>query len=349
MGAQHGGYVGQRTDRALISVVVPCFNEQEVVKLTQARLVAVLGARREFDLEIVYVDDGSTDKTSEILGAFANEDDRVAVIYLSRNFGHQAAITAGLQHASGDAVAVIDADLQDPPEVILKMIDQWRNGYDVVYGVRREREEGWFKRSAYSAFYRLLRALARIEVPLDSGDFALLDRRAVDMLDSLPERVRFVRGLRAWIGLKQIGVPYERPGRAAGRSKYTALKLLRLGLDGIFSLSAKPLSLIFLLGVLASTASAVGFVFYLLWQISGIEIFGTSPAAVPGFTTVILLLFLLSGIQLISIGVIGEYIGRIYEETKGRPTYLSQRVTGARKLPRREIDLAGEAESEWRD
>lgn len=319
---------GERPARPLISVVVPCFNEQDVLPLTHRRLVETLGgtsvAPRDFDLEIVYVDDGSGDATPALLDSIMRSDPRVVIVPFTRNFGHQAAVTAGLMQAAGDAVAVIDADLQDPPEVILTMIEQWRSGYEVVFGIRAARRESWPKQFAYLSFYRLLRALADIDVPRDSGDFALIDREALDVLNALPERNRFVRGLRAWIGFRQIGVAYERPARAAGVTKYSWLKLLKLSFDGIFSLSVKPLSVVFWLGLASSVGALVAFFAYLLWHVSGIEIFGHSPSDVPGFTSVILALFLLSGIQLVSIGLIGEYVGRIYNETKSRPTFVAR-------------------------
>jgi polyisoprenyl-phosphate glycosyltransferase len=318
--------------RKLVSVVVPCFNEQEVISFTHQRLVDVLQSRDDFELEIVYVDDGSSDETARILSRLSDTYDRVTVVTLTRNFGHQAAVTAGLQHAAGDAVVVIDADLQDPPEVILKMIESWRAGHEIVYGIRTKRRETLLKRVSYTAFYRLLRSLSNVDVPKDSGDFALLDRRAVDLLNSLPERVRFVRGLRAWIGLAQIGIPYERPPRAGGQSKYSARDLTKLAVDGILSLSSKPLSLIFTLGVISSVGSVVGFILYLLAAVSDIQIFGRSPTDVPGFTSIVLLLLLLSGIQLVSIGLIGAYIGRVYDETKGRPTYLVREIKRGRLL-----------------
>ena len=262
--------------------------------------------------------------TSTILDRLVQSDRRVFVVPLTRNFGHQAAVTAGLKYANGDAVAVIDADLQDPPEVILTMIEKWRRGYEVIYGIRTARHEVWLKRVAYSSFYRLLQFFSDVDIPRDSGDFALIDRKALDVLNALPERNRFVRGLRAWIGFRQTGVVYARPARAAGVTKYPLFKLMKLAFDGIFSLSIQPLSMVFWLGVASSAAAMLGFLIYLVWSIVGTEIFGTTPKDVPGFTTIILLLFLLSGIQLISIGIIGEYVGRIYEEAKGRPTFLSR-------------------------
>jgi polyisoprenyl-phosphate glycosyltransferase len=310
--------------KPLISVVVPCFNEQDVLPLTHQRLVDTLGARPDIDLEIVYVDDGSVDSTSTLLDQLAQSDRRVVVVPLTRNFGHQAAVTAGLKHATGKAVAVIDADLQDPPEVIVTMIEKWRSGYEVVYGIRTARHEAWSKRMAYSSFYRLLRFLSNIDIPPDVGDFALIDRKALDVLNALPERNRFVRGLRTWIGFRQTGVAYARPMRAAGVTKYSLFRLIKLAFDGIFSLSTRPLSIVFWLGVVSSAGAMLGFLIYLGWSIVGMEIFGHTPKDAPGFTTIVLLLFLLSGIQLISIGLIGEYIGRLYEEAKQRPTFLSR-------------------------
>ena len=316
--------------KPLISVVVPCFNDHEVVPLTHARLIEVLGSRSDIDLEIVYIDDGSSDNTLATLTNLADQESRAVVVSFTRNFGHQAAVTAGLQYANGDAVVVIDSDLQDPPEVIPAMLDKWREGYEIVYGIRAMRQEGWFKLAAYAVFYRLIRSASQIDIPLDSGDFALLDRKAVDALNMLPERTRYVRGLRAWIGYRQIGIPYERPARAAGQSSYTILKMLRLAIDGITSFTSKPLTIIFYLGVLSSIGSVLGFLAYLVLNLTGAEIYGRTAHDVPGFTSIVLLLFLLSGIQLISIGVIGEYVGRIYDEAKGRPLFLSREVKDAR-------------------
>jgi polyisoprenyl-phosphate glycosyltransferase len=316
--------------RPLISVVVPCFNDQEVVPLTHARLIEVLGSRIDIDLEIVYIDDGSADDTLTTLNNLADRESRAVVVSFTRNFGHQAAVTAGLQYANGDAVVVIDSDLQDPPEVIPAMLDKWREGYEIVYGIRASRQEGWFKRAAYTVFYRLIRSASQIDIPLDSGDFALIDRKAVDALNMLPERTRYVRGLRAWIGYRQIGIPYERPARAAGQSSYTMLKMARLAIDGITSFTSKPLTIIFYLGVLSSIGSVLGFLAYLVLSLTGARFFGHTAQDVPGFTSIVLLLFLLSGIQLISIGVIGEYIARIYDEAKGRPLFLSRDVKDTR-------------------
>jgi len=217
---------------ALLSVVVPCFNEEAVLALTHQRLMESLGADASFDLEIVYVNDGSRDRTEEMLFELADRDPRVKVVSFTRNFGHQPAVSAGLRYASGDAVAVIDADLQDPPEVILRLMEKWREGYDVVNAVRESRKEGVAKRFAYALFYRVYRWLASIDVPLDSGDFALMDRRVVDVMNALPEKNRFVRGLRSWSGFRQTGLAYERQSRAAGETKYSFRKLVGLAFDG---------------------------------------------------------------------------------------------------------------------
>ena len=312
----------------LLSVVVPCFNEQEVLELTHRRLVKALGDNLDFKLEIVYVNDGSRDRTEEILFNLADADRRVKVISLSRNFGHQSAITAGLDYVAGSIVAVIDADLQDPPEVILSMITKWREGFDVVYGVRTKRKEEFFKRLSYKVFYRLYRLFSSLEMPLDSGDFALLDRRVVDLLNSLPEKNRFIRGLRTWSGFRQTGLVYEREARAGGDSKYNLKKLLKLAFDGIFNFSTRPLTIIFITGLITSLMSVLGTIVYLVARIGDYKIFGYSPGNAPGFTTLILAILFFSGLQLVSLGIIGEYLGRLYRETKMRPSYVVKEVRG---------------------
>lgn len=312
----------------LLSVIVPCFNEQEVIQATHQRLLDSLGDSPEFALEIVYVNDGSFDRTEAILFELAEGDSRVRVISLSRNFGHQPAVTAGLAHVVGDIVAILDADLQDPPEVILQMIDKWREGFDVVYGVRFKRKEGFFKRLWYASFYRLYGLLADIDVQADSGDFALLDRRVVNLINSLPEKNRFVRGLRAWVGFRQTGLVYERAARAAGKTKYPSHKLMKLAFDGIFNFSTAPLTIIFVTGLIISLASVLVALVYIAARIGDFTIFGRSPGDVPGFTTIILAMFFFSGVQLISLGILGEYLGRLYQEAKMRPTYVVKEVRG---------------------
>ena len=313
-----------------LSVVVPCFNEQETLKLTHRRLIKALGDTPMFDLELVYVNDGSRDRTEEILFELADADSRVKVISLSRNFGHQSAITAGLNYAAGDIVAVIDADLQDPPELIISMINKWQEGFDVVYGVRSKRKEDFFKRFCYMVFYRLYRLIAQIDMPLDSGDFALLDRRVVDLLNSLPEKNRFIRGLRAWTGFRQTGLTYERDERAAGDPKYSYKNLIKLAFDGLFNFSTVPLTFIFISGLITSVLSVLATVVYIIARIGDYKIFGHSPGDVPGFTTLILAILFFSGIQLISLGIIGEYLGRLYHESKKRPSYVVKEIRGGK-------------------
>ena len=319
--------------RIVLSVVVPCFNEEAVIALTHRHLVEALGADPTFDLEIVYVDDGSRDRTEALLFELADRDPRVRVVSFTRNFGHQPAVSAGLEYASGDAVAVIDADLQDPPEVILRLVEKWREGYDVVNAVREKRKEGIAKRLAYALFYKLYRRLASIDVPLDSGDFALMDRRVVDVMNALPEKNRFVRGLRSWSGFRQTGVAYERAPRAAGETKYSFRKLLLLAFDGIVNFSTAPLSLIFGLGVATAAIAMFAAAGYLVARIFAIPIFGYTPGEAPGFTTRILTILFFSGVQLISIGILGEYLGRIYQETKMRPTFVVKELRGGQETP----------------
>jgi glycosyltransferase involved in cell wall biosynthesis len=312
--------------KPLLSVVVPVFNEEEVIQLTHQRIVDVLGGRSEFDLEIVYVDDGSKDQSATLLSQIALADRRVCTVFLSRNFGHQPAVTAGLRYAAGDLVAVIDADLQDPVELIPEMIAKWREGYSIIYGCRQNRREPKPKVFAYRTFYRLLSLVSEIPIPRDSGDFCLMDRRAVDVINSLPEKNRFVRGLRAWCGGQQIGIPYDRPLRAAGGSSYSLRRLVNLAFDGIFNFSVAPLRFVFWLGLVSSILAMFGLIFFLLHRLLDFEVLGHSPRDVPGFTSVILSVFLMSGVQLLCIGVLGEYLGRIYLEVKQRPEYIAWHV-----------------------
>ena len=312
--------------KPLLTIVVPVFNEQDAIQLTHQRIIDVLGSRSEFDLEIVYVDDGSKDQSPALLAKLAEVDQRVCTVFLSRNFGHQPAVTAGLRHAMGDLVAVIDADLQDPVELIPEMIAKWREGYSIVYGSRQNRKESRPKVLAYGIFYRLLSLVSDIPIPRDSGDFCLMDRRAVDAINRLPEKNRFVRGLRAWVGGRQIGIPYDRPPRVAGTSGYSLKRLMDLAFDGIFNFSVAPLRFVFWLGLATSILAMCGLVFFLVHRIFDFEIFGHSPREVPGFTSMILSILLISGVQLLCIGVLGEYLGRIYLEVKNRPEYVTWQV-----------------------
>ena len=310
-----------RPEKFLLSVVIPCFNEEDVILLTYRRLVDVLGSR-DFRLQIIFVDDGSDDDTPEIAANLAKSDPQVRAVLLSRNFGHQAAVSAGLAHADGDVVVVMDADLQDPPEVVIRMVQTWRGGADVVYGIRTRRKESLVKRTAYSVFYLLFQRLANIDAPIDAGDFSLIDRKVLNIINELPEKNRFFRGLRAWSGFRQAGIEYERDTRAAGSSKYPLRKLIALAKDGIFNFSTVPLSGVFYLGILMSGLSFAALLLVLVLRICDIPMFGMRASDVQGFSTTILTILLIGGIQLVSTGVLGEYIGRIYNETKGRPSYV---------------------------
>ncbi|MCX7841271.1 MAG: glycosyltransferase family 2 protein, partial [Anaerolineae bacterium] len=297
--------------RPVLSVVVPVYNEQENLPTLLARLTQVLD-KTEPNYEIVFVNDGSRDDSAAILDAFAARDPRVVVIELARNFGHQVAISAGLDYARGSGVIVMDADLQDPPEVLPEFIAKWREGYDVVYAIRERRKENVFKRAAYMLFYRLLQRVANIQIPLDSGDFCIMDRRVVDLLNGMPERNRFVRGIRSWVGLNQIGLKYERQARDAGKPKYTFNRLLYLALDGLVSFSFLPLRMISLLGIAVSLVALFLAGVYTIQKIT----VGLYP---PGFATTIVAILFFAGVQLITIGIIGEYVGRIFDEVKRRP------------------------------
>ncbi len=301
-----------------LSVVIPVYNEADNLPTLYQRLTAVLGATG-MDYEVVLVDDGSRDSSLEQLQGLAAADSHIVVVELARNFGHQVAISAGLDHARGEAVAVMDADLQDPPEVLPLFIAKLQEGYDVVYAIREQRKEGWLMRTAYAGFYRLLQHVANIEIPLDAGDFCIMNRRMADLLAGMPERNRFVRGIRSWIGLKQVGLAYERHARYAGRTKYTFSRLIYLALDGLVSFSYLPLRVITMLGFGVSLMSILIAIFYTIQKLT----VGLNP---PGFATIVVSVFFLAGIQLVTIGVIGEYVGRIFEEVKRRPLYVVRRV-----------------------
>jgi dolichol-phosphate mannosyltransferase len=296
----------------LLSVVAPVFNEEALIDEFCARVTAALDG---LEYELVLVDDGSRDGSAAALERLAADDPRIRVVYLSRNFGHQTALTAGLDHARGDAVVMLDADLQDPPELIPRMLDHWRAGVDVVYAVREQREgESAFKLATARWFYTLFDKLAAVDLEHNSGDFRLLDRRALDALLSMRERNRFLRGMTVWVGYTQAAVPYKRDPRYAGETKYTFSKMLRFSLDAISSFSHRPLQLATLLGFLISTVAFIAIPVVIVLRISG--------SYLPGFGSITIAILLLGGIQLIAIGLIGEYVGRIYDEVKGRPLYL---------------------------
>ncbi len=308
--------------RPFLSVVVPCYNEEAVITQTHERLRGVLAGLGDLDFEIVYVDDGSSDRTALLLQRLQREDRSVRVVRFSRNFGHQVAVSAGIDHAAGDAVVLIDADLQDPPETIREMVTRWREGYDVVYGVRTDRPgESAFKLATAKGFYRLMNRLSDTAIPLDTGDFRLMDRKVVTALQSMPERDRFVRGMVSWVGFRQTALPYQRAPRAAGESKYPLFKMLRFAFDGITSFSVAPLRVAIWLGFFASAVAAAGIVYALtlrLW----------TSMWVTGWTLLFIGILFMGGVQLISLGIIGEYVGRIYAESKRRPLYLVQERIG---------------------
>jgi len=306
----------------MISIVVPCLNEEEVLRDTNRRLVADLEQLPQ-KFEILYVDDGSSDRTPEILGELQADDERIRVVRFSRNFGHQMAITAGLEHASGDAVAIIDADLQDPPEVIADFVAKWMDGFDVVYGVRREREgETAFKLWTAKLFYRLIGKLSDTEIPLDAGDFRLMDRCVADALLAMPERDRFVRGMVSWLGFSQAAVPYRRAARAAGETKYSLFKMLRFATDGIVSFSILPLRLATWVGFAASGIALLGILMTVVERLMGVE------GLVKGWASILVAILFIGGVQLICMGIIGEYVGRIYGESKRRPLYVVRERMG---------------------
>ena len=302
-----------------VSTAISLYNEEAVFSELLRRLRSVLDTLPGGPHEMVFVDDGSSDGTFAMVAAAAETDPRVVGVCLSRNFGHQAALSAALDHCSGDAVVVMDGDLQDPPEAIPRFLEENRKGFDVVYARRVGRKEGWVLRSCYYLFYRMIGALSSVRLPVDAGDFGLLSRRVVDRMREMGEHHRYLRGLRTWVGFRQTGIAVERSERAGGRSQYTPRKLLRLALDGIFAFSMAPLRLATVLGLLTT----VGAFLFALYAIYVKVVVGRSPL---GFTAIILVVTFFSGVQLLFLGVIGEYLGRVYEETKGRPQYVVDRI-----------------------
>jgi polyisoprenyl-phosphate glycosyltransferase len=303
-------------------VVVPVYNEEAVIEALHSRLLQVLSPSFE-SFEIVFVNDGSRDATPSMIDAICKSDQRFKALHFSRNFGHQAAVTAGLHAVTGNVIVVIDADLQDPPELIHEMIAKWREGYDVVYAQKiRRKGVGPLKRLAYYVYYRFLRGLTDVEVPPDTGDFCLMDRKIVDLLNAMPERNRYVRGLRAWLGFRQTAIHFERPARFAGETKYPFRRMVGLAVDGILSLSKAPLRLAMYFGFFASAISFALLIYFVLERL-----FGPGNLARGWASTIVVILFL-GGVQLICLGVIGEFIGRIYDEVKQRPLYIVGRSTG---------------------
>jgi len=325
---------GRHDTDVSLSVVIPLYNEAEVFAELIARLQSVMDVL-PFSVEVLLIDDGSSDFTPALIRRATEEDRRFRGLILSRNFGHQIAVTAGLREARGEAVAILDGDLQDPPELLGDLYARLQEGYDVVYAVRRHRKESAWKRAAYHLFYRLLRRMATIPIPLDSGDFSMMRRCVVDAVNQLPERHRFVRGLRSWVGFRQTAYLYERARRAGGQPKYTLAKLLRLALDGIFTFSETPLRWATYAGCLAALAASVWGAYIIVWRL-------LDGGSLPGFATLAAAVLLLGGMQLISIGILGEYIGRIHNEVKGRPLYLVARQYPPEDGEQRQLWARGE-------
>lgn len=299
-----------------VSVVIPCFNESEVIDFTVEELLSVTNSISNYKFELIFVNDGSSDDTESKLLAYSKQHENIRTISFSRNFGHQQAVSAGLDVSTGDAVVLIDADLQDPPKVISDMIVKWEEGFDVVYGTRASREgESWFKRVTAKSFYRLLSYLSEVQIPLDTGDFRLMDRQVVDHLIAMPEKSRFIRGMVSWIGFNQTAITYERSARFAGESKYPLTKMIKFGLDGILSFSVKPLKLSIMMGFVCSGISMLMLLYFVYVRIM-------TDHWVSGWTSLFVAILFMGGVQLISIGIVGEYVARIYKESKNRPLYI---------------------------
>lgn len=298
----------------MYSVVVPCYNEQEVIEMFHARIKAVMDGIKE-NYEIIYVNDGSKDGTLGLLRQFASGDKTVKVLAFSRNFGHQAAVSAGLKYASGDAVAIIDSDLQDPPEVLPGMFDKWKEGYKIVYGKRKKRKkEGLLKRLTAHIYYRFLHSISGVDIPRDTGDFRVIDRDVVNVINAMPERHRYLRGLNAWIGMRPYAYEYDRDPRAAGETHYTLKKMINLATDGIVGFSTAPLTFVLTLGVILSVLSVCGGLAGLICSLCGVT--------VATFVWVIIAMGFLAGLNMFGMGLIGVYVGRTYDEIKDRPLFI---------------------------
>ncbi|MDX2097692.1 MAG: glycosyltransferase family 2 protein [Leptolyngbyaceae cyanobacterium bins.59] len=304
------------------SIVIPIYNEEDSLSELYRRLTAMM-ATLDGPAELILINDGSCDHSLKLLRELHKQDSRICYLSLARNFGHQIAVTAGLNFARGQGVVIMDADLQDPPELIPELIQKWREGYQVVYAQRTQRKrEGWFKRFTAYVFYRILKQLADVDIPTDTGDFCLLDRRVVDVLNAMPERNRYIRGLRSWIGFRQTAVKFERDPRFAGDVKYTFQKSLALAINGLVSFSKVPLRLATYVGLFSALLCLIMLILVIYWR------FFTPASPLVGYATIVGAIFFLGAVQLVSIGILGEYIGRIYEEVKGRPLYTLAEVAG---------------------
>lgn len=309
------------------SFIIPIYNEEDTLVEMYRRVRAVMD-QMDGSVELVLVNDGSRDRSLFLMRELHEKDPQVCYLSLARNFGHQVAVTAGLNFVRGQAIVILDADLQDPPELIPALVEKWQQGYQVVYAQRTKRlRESWFKRLPAYVFYRLMRRLADVEIPVDTGDFCLMDRRVVDVLNTMPERSRYIRGLRSWVGLEQTSVYFEREPRFAGEVKYTFRKSLSLAVNSLVSFSKLPLRLSTYVGLLAAVAAVLMAVLVLYWRI-------VAPASpLTGFASIMIAIFFLGAVQLVSIGILGEYVGRIYEEVKGRPLYVLSEVAGFTEKP----------------
>ncbi|MBD2103622.1 glycosyltransferase family 2 protein [Leptolyngbya sp. FACHB-261] len=309
------------------SFIVPIYNEQENIPELYRRISAVMD-RMDGPTELLLINDGSRDASLSMLRELREKDERVCYLSFARNFGHQIAVTAGLNFSRGQVIAILDADLQDPPELIPDMVEKWRQGYQVIYAQRiQRRQESWFKRFTAYAFYRILKRLADVDIPTDTGDFCLMDRQVVDALNVMPERNRYIRGLRSWIGFRQTAIRFERDPRFAGEVKYTFRKSFALAVNGLVSFSKVPLRLSTYVGLLSATAAILMALLVLYWRLF------QPGSPINGFATIAIAILFLGAVQLVSIGILGEYIGRIYEEVKGRPLYTLAEVGGFTPAP----------------
>lgn len=307
-----------------ISFVIPVYNEEEVFDLLIKRLDALM-SKIESPCEVVLIDDGSIDNTPVLMENIATKHHNYQAIFLTRNFGHQRALSAGLEHARGEVIMILDGDLQDPPELFFEFYEHIKKGYDVAYGVRKERKESAIKRASYNAFYRMLNKISNYPIPKDSGDFGMITRRVVDNMNKMREESRFLRGIRSWVGYRQIGVPYERKERAAGVPKYSFKMLFKLAYDGIFNFSVFPIKVLTYLGVLCISVSIIYFILTLVKRL----FYDSVPS---GFTALLFMILLFGGVQLLSIGIIGEYVQRIFFQVKNRPLYLiSKKIINGNK------------------